>query len=342
MPSKLPKVLGGLISVGVVQPSRLADTEIRIPGSAFGEARMPRRVYDCVLFNGEFDTLAIRMQELAEVVYKFVVVESNETFSGLPKSVAFSIDHHAIKGFADRIVFVLVDDMPAGNDAWQRESWQRNAVLRGLTDASDDDLVLMSDVDEIPRATCVQQALADPEALAFGFRMKLYYFFLNYRNTAGASNSIWAMGARRDFLRSHMPDTLRYEIRKGVIDARIFDEGGWHFSYLMDEAAVMEKIRSFSHQEFNDEAFLTTIDIGRLVTRSGDLFGRPGYEWAIVIERDLPRYISAHKADFKKYFFHGSIGPGAIFKQWARFGRETMSHQLRAILKGFRPSSIRN
>ena len=269
---------------------------------------MPRRLYDCVLFNGEFDLLALRIRELDTLVHKFVVIESNTTFSGWPKMVRFSKDHSAISAFADRIDFVLVDDMPDTDDAWQRETWQRNAALRGVIAAANDDLVLMSDVDEIPRFECVQQALADQEFAAFGFRMSTYYFFMNYKYVGKEPKRIWAVAATAGFLETHQPDAVRYAVRDGKLRARIFDEGGWHFSYLMDDAAIREKIRSFSHQEYNHQDFLKKVNREKLVLRSKGLFGTESEKWAIVNETDLPRYVLEHREDFAQHFVKRTIG----------------------------------
>jgi hypothetical protein len=268
----------------------------------FGGQEMERRVYDCILFNGEFDVLAIRMRELNDVVHRFVVVESNKTFSGLGKPVKFTKHHPAIGEFSSKIDFVLVDDMPETENAWDREAWQRNAVMRGLTEALDNDLVLMSDVDEIPRIECVREVVADSQFSAFGFRMILYYFYMNYKNIRGADNIIWSVGATFKLLQTSTPDALRYGVRKGSIDARIIDNGGWHFSYLMDEKGIKEKIQSFSHQEFNKATFLNRVNLEKIIARSSDLFGRPGFEWSVVDQADLPGYVVEHKAEFQKYF----------------------------------------
>jgi hypothetical protein len=174
-----------------------------ITGRSDGEPAMERRVYDCVLFNGEFEVLAIRIRELKDVVYKFVVVESNKTFSGTNKAVLFTKHHAAIRDFSSQLDFVLVDDMPETDTAWDREAWQRNCVVRGLSGASDQDLILMSDVDEIPRMECVREALADRVSLAFGFRMGTYYFYMNYRNIKGHPNIVWTVGAKFELLRSY-------------------------------------------------------------------------------------------------------------------------------------------
>lgn len=262
---------------------------------------MSRRLYDCALFNGEFDLLALRIRELDTLVHRFVVIESDTTFSGKPKAVKFSKDHSAIRAFADRIDFVLVDDMPDTGDAWQRETWQRNAALRGVIGAADDDLILMSDVDEIPRVECLQQALVDREFDAFGFRMNTYYFYMNYKYVRKVPKLVCAVAADARLLKIHKPDAVRYGVRDGTIPARIFDEGGWHFSYLMDDAAIREKIRSFSHQEYNTEKFLKKVNRERLVMRSKGLFGRSA-EWAIVDETDLPRYVLEHREEFAQHF----------------------------------------
>jgi hypothetical protein len=192
--------------------------------------------------------------------------------------------------------------MPHGDDAWQRETWQRNAALRGVNGAADDDLVLMSDVDEIPRVECVRQALADQEFTAFGFGMNVYYFYMNYKDIRNVPKLVCAVAATAGLLKSYKPDAVRYGVRDRTIPARIFEEGGWHFSYLMDDAAIREKIRSFSHQEYNHRKFLKKVSREKLVMRSKDLFGRSSAQWAIVDETDLPRYVLEHREEFAQYF----------------------------------------
>jgi hypothetical protein len=311
-------------------------------GAFFEAEKMVRRTYDCVLFNGEFDLLSIRIHELSEVVHKFVVVEANKTFSGLEKPVKFMKDHPLIKDYADRLDFVLVDDMPETENAWDREVWQRNSVIRALDDASDEDLILMSDVDEIPRLDCVIEAIFDRQAPAFGFRMSLYYFYMNYKNIRGFNNVITTVAAPFGLLRTHPPDTLRSDIRKEALRARIFDNGGWHFSYLMDELAIREKIRSFSHQEFNRKRFLKRVNIERMVTESADLFGRSGFEWGIVDEPDLPLYVMEHKKIFQRYFTTGVAKPrsrAAMFSRnlgsLARRVLVSVWHRVKAIRRTF-------
>jgi hypothetical protein len=280
------------------------------------DRKMERRIFDCILFNGEFDVLAIRLHELKDVVYRHVIVESNITFSGLAKTgPMFDHSHPLIREFSKKIDHILVDDMPETNNAWEREAWQRNAIARGLKFANDNDIILMSDVDEIPRAECLKDAIENLRSSAFGFRMKSYYFFLNYKNINGHPNDIWAVASEFKILREYNPDTLRYKIRDGSVAAKIYEDGGWHFSYLGDDAAVKRKISSFSHQEFNNDYYTSRVKISEIISKSADLFERPGFKWEVVQDSDLPAWVLANRENMQNLFVapQPKINPSAQY-----------------------------
>ena len=107
---------------------------------------MPK-IYDCFTYFNEDLLLSLRLHTLDRVVDRFVVAESTHTFRGKPKPIHF--DPARFPEFRDRITHVVVDDMPTHlGDAWANEAHQRNALLRGLTDAASDDCIMISDVDE--------------------------------------------------------------------------------------------------------------------------------------------------------------------------------------------------
>ncbi|MCR6479460.1 hypothetical protein NU688_25100 [Variovorax sp. ZS18.2.2] len=252
----------------------------------------PRRVYDCALYNGEADVLAIRLHELDEVVDWFVIVEGTRTFSGLEKPVSFDPSDPRIARFLPRIRHVVVDDLPLEGDAWSRETFQRNAVLRGLHDAGPDDLILMCDVDEIPRATVVKRMRDERTLDTYGFVLDMYYFYANYCNVEGPEAvAVWGVAATGARLATTTPDRLRYEVSRGAVPACIIRGAGWHLSFLMDDAAVRRKIGAFSHQEYNTAAFLESMDIPALVAAGGDLFSRPGFVWRIVERENAPVWL---------------------------------------------------
>jgi len=273
-----------------------------------------RKVFDCFTYNGEADILATRLHELSEVVDYFVVVEANRTFSGEQKALRFDAADPRIAPFLPRIRYVAVYDMPVVNEHadatpvigdwhsdtpksgfWIREKFQRNQIVRGLHDAAPDDLILISDVDEIPRASVVRTMRDDRLHEIFGLCLAFYYFYANYRNVEGPeSASVWTVAATRRQFDRLTPDQLRMRVRSGAQPALILADGGWHLSYLgMDEAAVRAKIQGFAHQEYNAPEFLDTINIPALLASGKDLYRRPGYAWRIVEHAEAPQWLSS-------------------------------------------------
>ena len=122
------------------------------------------KIYDCFIFFDEEVLLNIRLNCLDKFVDKFVIVESRYSHRGEKREPVFDINK--FKKFKDKIVYILLDDLPNNlykieeNDTKAnekiilngniREFYQRNAILRGLKDSENDDLIIISDVDEIP------------------------------------------------------------------------------------------------------------------------------------------------------------------------------------------------
>ena len=264
-----------------------------------------------MLYDGEIDALAIRLLELDAVVDWFVIVESTLTCSGLPRTISLDPGDPRITHFAARFRHVIVADMPKSEDPWQREIWQRNAVLRGIPDTAPDDLLILSDVDEIPRAAAVSKMALDVGTAVFGLELGLFYFFVNYRNVEGPESSItWTVAARRGVLDTISPNHLRYAVRERSVKARIIGNAGWHFSYLMNVAGIRRKVAAFSHQEFNTKAFLDQIDIEALVHSHGDFFQRPGFVWTLVDRGELPQWLRANRQALGHLFSPGGTAPG--------------------------------
>lgn len=110
---------------------------------------------DVVLFDDELDLLELRLRSLDRIVSHWVLVESTQTPAGRPKPLTFLRECRAerFRPFLERIVHVVVDDLP-GEDPENRESYLRDQALHGLAllpQLAADDLVILSDVDELPR-----------------------------------------------------------------------------------------------------------------------------------------------------------------------------------------------
>lgn len=216
------------------------------------------KIYDCFTFYNELDLLEIRFNELYNTVDHFVLVESNQTFTNRPKPFIFEQNLARYQKFLDKVIHVRVDDMPGSADAWDNERHQRNAIVRGLTQANPDDVVIVSDCDEIIRAEAVDQMKTSVSEV-FGLRMVLYNFKFNYMRVGAGQYDCWAMAARKRILDTANPDQLR-NYRFNLHRAQILEHAGWHFGYLGNKEYLLDKARSFSHQEVNTPEFLAQID----------------------------------------------------------------------------------
>ena len=111
-------------------------------------------IYDCFQFFDEEHILDLRLNILHEYVDFFVLVESTIDHQGKPKKLNF--DYKKFKKFNKKIVYLVVDDAtevaknPHIGGESLAEQHQRNSLIRGLKNCSDNDLIILSDVDEIP------------------------------------------------------------------------------------------------------------------------------------------------------------------------------------------------
>ncbi|MFH1563854.1 MAG: N-acetylglucosaminyltransferase, partial [Nitrospirota bacterium] len=111
-------------------------------------------IIDCFMFFNELDLLEIRLHSLASYVDRFVLVESPITHSGNPKPLFFEENKDKFKDF--NITHLIY--LPAERGIWGREIRQRAYLLNGIADADPEDMILISDVDEIPDLTQYKKA----------------------------------------------------------------------------------------------------------------------------------------------------------------------------------------
>jgi len=119
------------------------------------------KTYDCFTFFNELDVLEFRLQELYDTVDHFVIAEANLSHSGKPKDYILLDNWDRYKPYADKIIRIQVDDFPETPDSWVREKFQRWAMIRGLEDRKPEDIIITSDLDEIPRAEMIQMIQQD-------------------------------------------------------------------------------------------------------------------------------------------------------------------------------------
>jgi hypothetical protein len=226
------------------------------------------KIYDCFTFYNELDLLELRLEELYDHVDHFVLVEANTTFTSIPKPFYFEENKDRYAKYLDKIIHVKVEDMPGDPDAWVNDRFQRNSINRGLESADDNDVIVVSDLDELVRPETVQQLRTDVENQIWGLRMPLFYFKFNHMLVTTESRyMVWGMACRKKLL---VPaDTFRFQRfqlaslpynynHNGI---RMMEHAGWQFSYLGDNDFAKNKIKSFAHQETNTESVLKKIDV---------------------------------------------------------------------------------
>jgi beta-1,4-mannosyl-glycoprotein beta-1,4-N-acetylglucosaminyltransferase len=180
------------------------------------------RLYDCFTFFDEFDLLEIRLAELSSVVDRFVLVEATTTFQGEPKPLHFAENKARFRDHLDKIEHVIVDmpEVPPRLSrksrnksnldrarAWDREYYQRDQIARGLTGANPDDIVMVSDVDEIPRKSVLENLVRSDanSGKIIILYMPYYRFFLNCKVRTDGSGDVVEQVRTGTELRSVQP-----------------------------------------------------------------------------------------------------------------------------------------
>jgi hypothetical protein len=267
------------------------------------------KIYDCFPFYNELDLLEVRLEELYDHVDHFVLVEASTTFTDLPKPYYFQENKDRYEKYLDKIIHVKVEDMPHSKEAWDNDIWQRNSINRGIVDADDNDVIIVSDLDEIPRPKTIDDIRADVDNQIWGLRMPLFYFKFNHMlTTTDSKYMVWGMACRKRlmvpadefrfqrFQLAHLP----YDFNQNGI--RVMEHAGWQFSYLGDTEFAKNKIRSFAHQETNTPETLSIIDVEQSVTNGYGLGPNEIEKFvSITIDDYLPKTVTENIDKYSKY-----------------------------------------
>lgn len=296
---------------------------------------LAQMVYDCFQFFNELDILKIRLNVLSPVVDRFVISEATETFSGLKKPLYYEKNKELFAEFQDKIIHVVVDDTPKGAD-WgthERDTFQKNAVTRGLKDCTDSDIIIFSDLDEIPNPDKIREILQNfREDKIYHFAQRLFYCYLNMEEVSGSLLSYageFEGVARKKWIGTKMLSykllreqnlllgELRFPERK-EIGIRV-DDGGWHFGYMGGHGEkdirkrVQEKVVSAAHQEYNSRHVLSNVT--DQIKDGKDIFGREAKFVRCEIDESFPQYIREHQKELDFLIMHEEKGAGKALRR---------------------------
>jgi len=256
-----------------------------------------RKIFDCFLYNGEEKMLFFRLNELYDKVDYFIISESKYTFKGDHKNLKFNINDKKYNKFKNKIIYVT-HSTPPSTDSWLNEKNQRDNLINGFKieeDIKSNDIILLSDVDEIPDFNNIDIPNLGNNIL-FSFFHNFYYYNIKCRK-----KHKWAGTVVLDF------NTFIHKFKKSFENVRghrranqligrpdDYTSGGWHFSYFGDVDNIITKIESFSHQEYNNKKYKNKETILKLIENGEDLFFResenPDEKITVVNETYLPVY----------------------------------------------------
>ena len=292
------------------------------------------KIYDCTMFFDESMIFELRLNVLDKFVDKFVVTESLFTHSGKRKKQNFNINHYP--KFKDKIIYILLDKEPENlyeinentkdkvgllrMNSLKRIQKQYNALSIGLKDASDDDLILLSDCDEIPDLSNFDKNILNNNILLF--KQKIYYYKFNLQHsglewfgTKGCKkkNLItfeWLRNIKNKKYNFWRLDA--YFSKTKYTNVKIINNGGWHFSKIKDAKDIYYTLSNYGeHNEF-ELSGIKEEDINNLINNyelyfnhSGDKKSENKYNSKIKLEKvtikNMPKYLIENQTKYKKW-----------------------------------------
>ena len=267
------------------------------------------KIYDCFSYWDEDLLLDLRMNILNDYVDYFVIVEGNKTWQNNPKKLRFDINQ--FKKFKDKIIYVPVKNLPDGDNPYLRENFQRNAICRGIKKASDDDLIIISDLDEIPNP---ERIVSFKKSMKYAvFEQMHFYYKINlqsvtYPNWYGSRICIKKNLKSPQWLRS-----LKFKRRPfWRLDAyrlnNIIEDGGWHFCNLKHPKQLLYKYKNLCEtndphvfKEKIDKKYLDEKQIKDKISKGLDLIGRKDTFKKVKLSNKFPKYILDNQKLFKDW-----------------------------------------
>jgi len=233
--------------------------------------------------------LDVRLNTLNEFVDYFVIVESIYTHKGDPRELKFN--HKKFEKFKDKIIYIVDEETypqteeintedsegeksrKAIFNAAYRENGQRNLITRGLKKANDEDIIMVSDVDEIPKLSELNFKNINEKIILFKQDMFYYKFNLWLPNLIWTGtkackkknlvNPQWLRNIKDRKYSFFRIDTFFSKTKYTSI--KVINDGGWHFSNIKTPKEIEFKLRSYLHHREFDLNPLSVTQIDEII-----------------------------------------------------------------------------
>ena len=290
------------------------------------------KIFDCTTFYSEHLMMDVRFNVLNDYVEKFIVCESTISHSGEKKKLNFNINNYP--KFKDKIIYIVIDEEPEGiigkkngfaephekrSDSLKRIELSYDYMIKAISSASDNDLIILSDNDEIPNLNSEQFKKTKKDIIIFKQLFFYYKFNLLYDlvpwfgSKAAKKKKLLSMSWLRNLKNKRYPfwrvDTLFSNTR--YINLEIINDGGWHFTNLMTAEKLYEKLTNFGHHDEFELSGMTIKDLQKKIDNKEVFFNhfvdkqkykeRWNFDYKLkkIDDNKLPLYLQSLKAQSK-------------------------------------------
>ena len=290
-----------------------------------------RKVFDCFPFWKEFDVLEIRLHELNDVVDKFIIVESAFTHSGDKKPFYLKDNMQRFAKFKEKIILTSNDRFRKKDSPNQREIFQRNIIGKVLKEnnAKKEDLIVISDCDEIPRASIIRELTINPKNSILELNGYISYFNLYFQKWHRGRVLLYkdlrsAQKAHRDYFIQTAQSMRRLKFfpflrinphfAAGWLDRYfgiyvgfygrealpIISNAGWHFTKMFPAEDILESVFASSHLEFRSDVSGID-DVIRKRNEKKTYYGGELFGEIVPLDNSFPKHLIDNKERFKNF-----------------------------------------
>ena len=293
------------------------------------------KIFDCTNFFNEDMMYGLRLKILDKYIDKFVVAESRYSHSGEPKKLNFNIDLYP--EFKDRIIYIVVDNEPTDltdlknlsydqaqgmkrMNSLKRIKQQYDALSSGIEGANENDLIILSDCDEIPNLKNLENLKNNQiiifKQLLFYYKFDLHHNAMTWYGSKGCLKKNlktfnWLRNIKNKKYNFWRLDT--YFSNNKYTNLKIIDEGGWHFTNIKSPEDIVMKLSNFGeHNEFE----MSDIDVEKmtkLVKEKKVYFNHTadksdlnkysyGHQLQKIEKNLLPKYLIDNYSNFQEWF----------------------------------------
>ena len=292
-------------------------------------------IYDCFMYFDEDLLLDLRLNSLDKFVKKFVITEATYTHNGNKKKLKFDINK--FQKFKDKINYIVVEDQPKNilelnesdnNDqkgeklilnGMARDYHQRENLKKGLNEILDNDLVLISDLDEIPNLEELKLSEVNNNIIIFQQKMFYYKLILFYKDFVwqGSKGTKYKNFISPQWLRNIKGKKYakwRLDVlfsKKKYSNLLFIENGGWHFTCLKTPEELEKKLLNFAHHYEYEQSGLAIKDLKKMMEEKRVMYDhtidQKSYKWSgksklIKIENHfLPKYINSNLSKYQEW-----------------------------------------